>query len=159
MRIQVLWEDSTKGRNTWPIFQSGRSRSAVGAHAGVITCSRLLIANCARIWCFRHVRVPRVALSGCCLDLEPRPWQDPRTDRTRAASSVASGGCAVFGSDSPGLEHQLSSAARRLSRHTQIDETSPDQICGRGIKFLSVNLNRTLDQRDFNAEFFERRNC
>jgi len=160
MRIQVLPEDSTKGRNTWPIFQSGRSRSAVGAYAGVITCFRLLIANCARIWCFRDVRVPSGALCRCWLDLSSQGLGRTLVlTATRAASSVASGECAVFGSDSPGLEHQLSSAARRLSRHTQIDETSPDQICGRGIKFLSVNLNRTLDQRDFNAEFFERRNC
>ena len=78
MRIQVPWEDSTKGRHTWPIFQSGRSRSAVGAYAGVITCFRLLIANCARIWCSRHVRVPSGALCRCCLDLEPTSWQDPR---------------------------------------------------------------------------------
>jgi len=62
-------------------FQSGRSRSAVGAYAGVITCFRLLIANCARIWCSRHVRVPSGALCRCCLDLEPTSWQDPRTDR------------------------------------------------------------------------------
>jgi hypothetical protein len=38
-------------------------------------------------------------------------------------------------------------SARRLFWHTQIDETSLDQICG---------LN--LDQGDLNAEFFERRN-
>ena len=37
--------------------------------------------------------------------------------------------------------------ARRIFWHTQIDETSLDQICG---------LN--LDQGDLNAEFFERRN-
>ena len=38
-------------------------------------------------------------------------------------------------------------SARRLFWHTQIYETSLDQICG---------LN--LDQGDLNAEFFERRN-
>jgi hypothetical protein len=38
-------------------------------------------------------------------------------------------------------------SARRLFWHTQIDETSLDQICG---------LN--LDEGDLNAEFFERRN-
>jgi hypothetical protein len=38
-------------------------------------------------------------------------------------------------------------SARRLFWHTQIDETSLDQICG---------LN--LDQGDLNAESFERRN-
>jgi len=159
MRIQVLREDSTKGRNTWTISQSGRSRSAVGAYAGVITCFRLLIANCARIW-FPGMFGCRVEYCvGAVWISSQRFGRTLVLTATRAASSVESGECAVFGSDSPGLEHQLSSAARRLSRHTQIDETSPDQICGRGIKFLSVNLNRTLDQRDFNAEFFERRNC
>jgi hypothetical protein len=74
-------------------------------------CFRLLIANCARIG------VP--GMFGCGVEhCVGAVWiSSQRLGRTlvltatRAASSVASGGCAVFGSDSPGLERQLSSAA------------------------------------------------
>ena len=51
-----------------------------------------------------------------------------------------------FGSNSPGPEHHLSQRCDGIWR-IQIDETSFDQICG-----------FNLDQGDFNAEFFERRN-
>jgi hypothetical protein len=104
---------------TWPIFQSGRSRSAVGAYAGVITCFSLLIANCARIWCFRHVRVPSGALRRCCLDLEPMSWQDPRTDRNPGGVFSGAWKARRVWLRLSWSEHQLSSAARRLSRHSK----------------------------------------